>query len=1361
MAEALLNRHIAVIDGTSAQRNSIRHVSDLRSLPFVVLLGEPGIGKSTVFGLEASREGTRVLKVRELLNGSRPANDKTLYLDALDEYRIDGQPSDKVHDLAQAIDSVQAPRWRLSCRSEDWRKSADIAPIQRTTAGEPIIVAQLLPLDREEAGAILAALGEDDPETFLTKADALGASGFVENPLSLKLLRKAIAQSGAWPKTRFDLFQTSILGLAYERSSERARIRRSAPESIIQAAGEACLVLLVSGARAVWRSNDEPPDQGSRRDYVTGHELQLDNSLLRDVLDTALFRGEGDSFEPMHRTVAEFLGAQVLAKTVTGSRDNAAFPLSRALALISDEGKPPTELRGLYAWFAAHLAKLGDQVGARHLIELDAVTVLAYGDAAVFETEARRSILRNLDRDDPYFNSSDVGATALGGLAGEDISDDLAAMLAEQAGNSHRLLTALEALSTGHPVASVRPFLRSIALDSARPEWQRWRAADAWLNGAVDMTAALRELFDVLASEPTSGSREALRAHIAEKLPTAALSKSEIRSILADFSRLPEDNMMGRLFGLSQKLQAEPRQDLFDEPLSVWLSRRDSHHGHLIELGDLLDQALAALIHSTPTAPADQLWQWIQNARESLFENLRDRSSKAVAEWLEDVPGREVALFQTILAQDDLTSGPWTVGNYYIVATGRRPSRDIVEDVLESAKAGPSRVRAKRLIAIAVEIARSPEADVEAYWKTYDCILTIRGVKRLLLHLTKEPIPQWRRSQRRRALARERQEKRNKRDNIKRMAPILANLRVGQQPGYLDWAAQHYFAQRDSGDRQPTGIGRIRRFADSATIDAILVGWEYLVTRDPRVDAAALGTSEASGSRYYVEWAVIAGLDRCLEKDGSLDLAKTSVVIAIIVIKAGWIIRETKRRERLVRWAIDRLNLNPAVGASQLFAFWEAALDGGSVQLRGIEEISSGTAGAGAIGLVTERLLTTRPELPEDVLRSLVRAGAKHLETRTLLALAEQMLANPAVTGSVRSIWSFVAFALDANGHGQQFLAGHRGVEAGPLFRLIDDLIEPLNGVVDDENRMHREFITVCLLGQLSSPEDQWHSGVVEERNQQSRIVMRSINWLGSVPTFQATKILDDLVENEEISVWRPSLRHARAQQARLRRDQNFRHPTPTEIHAALAGGPPINAMDLRAVVLEELGRLQGELRAGSNTSWKRYWNLSSAGRPTTPLVENQCRDHLLDRLNDRLRPYKVVAALAEARRPEETRADMLVLSGAGRNLPIEVKRHFHSAIWTAASTQLQGYSAAEGADGFGIYLVFWFGNNVSPTPVRPDRNDGPRSAQEMQSMLVGDLVPDLRARTDVIVFDVSDPQAPVASARKARKVRPNCPPRR
>jgi hypothetical protein len=116
-----IDRRVKVIDGEGNDDRSIERVSDLRAMPFVVLLGEPGIGKSTVLVREAANEGAFVITVRELMTGAEARPNASLFLDALDEYRTDGGTEDKVHTLANAIAKCDPPRWRLTCRSEDWR----------------------------------------------------------------------------------------------------------------------------------------------------------------------------------------------------------------------------------------------------------------------------------------------------------------------------------------------------------------------------------------------------------------------------------------------------------------------------------------------------------------------------------------------------------------------------------------------------------------------------------------------------------------------------------------------------------------------------------------------------------------------------------------------------------------------------------------------------------------------------------------------------------------------------------------------------------------------------------------------------------------------------------------------------------------------------------------------------------------------------------------------------------------------------------------------------------------------------------------------------------------------------------------
>src|SRR5450830_1895041 len=61
-----------------------------------------------------------------------------------------------------------------------------------------------------------------------------------------------------------------------------------------------------------------------------------------------------------------------------------------------------------------------------------------------------------------------------------------------------------------------------------------------------------------------------------------------------------------------------------------------------------------------------------------------------------------------------------------------------------------------------------------------------------------------------------------------------------------------------------------------------------------------------------------------------------------------------------------------------------------------------------------------------------------------------------------------------------------------------------------------------------------------------------------------------------------------------------------------------------------------------------------------------------------------------------------------------------------------------KGADGHGIYLVFWFGSEYKQTPPVPKTQEKPDTAMKMEAILYDRLPEVLRLRTEVIVFNVS-----------------------
>lgn len=1330
MQYAAIDRRVQV---TLKGETKVVRVSELRDRPYLVLLGEPGIGKSSVLEKEAVDEGGTVLTCRQAMNGSSLAGHSTAYLDALDEYRTSGDRKDKVYQLASAIGAVPGLRWRLTCRAEDWRNAADLAAVQRVSQGAEIVVAHLLPLDEEEAAAVLLALGETDPSEFIRQARLRAAEAFLESPLSLKLLRSALESAGGrWPATRFELYSMAVLQLAHEWDVQRETDPRPAPSQIIEIAGTLDLYLLVTSARGLWRSNAARP--AGVRDLVPIFELPVDRNLANQTLDTALFRGEAGVFEPIHRTVAEFLAAGALARAVHGGDGRPAYPLSRALALIAaPDGRAPSELRGLYAWFAAHLGKLGDEEGSLRLIKSDAATVLAYGDAAAFSSGARRVLLHSLDRDDPFFQSSiRSGSTALGGLAGEDLVDDFVAILTGKGTNSDLLGTVYSALSEGPVIPRIEATLRTIAFDASRPLWQRWRAAEMVVRYGSDPVSSRRSVLEDLKRMPINNDQLAMRARMMAKLPATELEVGEIRELIWDFANLPrpkhrdqDDTGTSDIYRLGFELRENPRPDIFDEPLLP--KPEGAHRGHLDGLRRVIFGSLAAAIRVTHDLSAARLRRWLENAREHRWENYDNEVGEAIGNWL-DQPGerRDVELFKELLLSDDPNEGPWMVGNRYLTLARREPGTDVFDFVLtEALTAKPGKTR-KRLMAIAAHTVHYRRVDPQAHWRMLDALEGEPSSNKLIQMLVSSPLRGWRLEQLRSRVDEAKKTEKAKKANVGKLRAALPRIAIGDPGEFaaLHWGADQYFRGLNE-DGGP--MVAIEEFSDAPTASAIAEGLvQFGLRGEMSVDASALGRAEAKNVSYNVETVVAAGLHIAIRSGRIDELSNVPLDVALVALRQNW--RDDKLEPSIKDFGLARLGHDPTAGAGTLLDYWQAALDEGDEELDGWHLLLD-SAGRELVRHAVPALLRSRPDLPPRALANAIHLASIHAPEQ-LGAIAASARRSNWLGAEALPVWNFVSLALDPNAvlgtvDEAVLRAGLTGAD-GELVKLLQELsADPLK----------LDLTRVRLIGANSPPDpNDWRKS-----SSNSGIVRAAIKRLGGSSEVTSGSYLNELLSEAPLDAWAAELRHALSEHQRLRRDLEFQKPTISQISDALAGTKPVNPKDLQAVAVEELRRYQSTLRTAQDTPWKSFWNTDQYGSATQPRIENQCRDRLFELLGARMETYGVTAVLPEARRGEETRVDVLILSHVGMNLPIEVKRGHNTELWTAPSTQLRGYAADERAHGFGIYLVFWFGREF-PLPAREDGGEKPITAGALEAQLIADLPDDLRGTVEVVVLDVSLP---------------------
>src|SRR5205814_7457121 len=139
-------------------------------------------------------------------------------------------------------------------------------------------------------------------------------------------------------------------------------------------------------------------------------EMLPNAKAARAIFSSKLFHSVGLSrAKPIHRVIAEYLGARWLARQVPTARAQ-----RRLLAQLHGSGGVPASLRGLHAWLAYH-----SPVMAERVISADPYGVLRYGETAALTPHLADCLfdaLCVLAEDDPYFRAADWDSKTAAGL---------------------------------------------------------------------------------------------------------------------------------------------------------------------------------------------------------------------------------------------------------------------------------------------------------------------------------------------------------------------------------------------------------------------------------------------------------------------------------------------------------------------------------------------------------------------------------------------------------------------------------------------------------------------------------------------------------------------------------------------------------------------------------------------------------------------------------------------------------------------------------------------------------------------------------------------------------------------------------
>ena len=239
---------------------------------------------------------------------------------------------------------------------------------------------------------------------------------------------------------------------------------------------------------------------------------------------------------------------------------------------------------------------------------------------------------------------------------------------------------------------------------------------------------------------------------------------------------------------------------------------------------------------------------------------------------------------------------------------------------------------------------------------------------------------------------------------------------------------------------------------------------------------------------------------------------------------------------------------------------------------------------------------------------------------------------------------------------------------------------------------------------------------------------------LAAKPGADASAALEALTSDPRLAVWRDALARARDRQRVVRRDAGYRHPDVDRIRRTLENGQPANAGDLAALVVTRLRGVADEIGGSNTDDWKQYWNLDRYGRPQSGSEgdpetavarpapgrpETACRDTLLSRLRDRLRPPWTRSPKGSMR---TTGARTFASRAVASTFPVEVKKSSHRDLWSAMRSQLMTRLHDRPCDGRAWHLsgVLVRGGQRRSAPQRPSPAERGRARRTPDRVAVG-----------------------------------------
>ncbi len=1332
----------------------------------IVILGEPGMGKTLLMKKLGSAPDWVYFRATTFLRQQENSIQESfqLIIDGLDEVAAmeDGDP---LHNMLKKLVACGNPRFIISCRVAEWRGATARIDIEEHYGHTPIQLS-LVPLTKEEATEILIA---NDVGTYKAKEsiDQLCSSGletFFQNPLNLEFIASTLKKQSNLPETTADLLNYATIALCQEPNEIHvdSLLTMLSKEEVLDVAGCLMATMLLAGKEGISQTHDVSGtfklSEISDLTNVEKAKAVLSSRLFQILQDPSVTSEDPVFFIPLHRKVAEFLGARWLATQIEKT-DNSNRVARRLLGLISASGGVPASLRGLHAW----LPKFSPEPLGPKVIAQDPYGILRYGDGDHLTVGQACQIiqdLRQLALYDPFFRYDWREALSIKGLAHIELVNEIRAVVRNPDEPPQLRSLLLDAIRGDEIAVKMIPDLQNIVMDATREFAEREKASVALMqidDPMIDWPSELRRLSALSDNEsnrlviqliPKIGIdrfneeqiAEAVVAHVG--IPNRESDDNSFTSYksLRDLeTNIPDKRIKALLIQLTRIVSK------FRDSETWWLTEYDRGSRRLTRFTRYLVSSL--LKHDSRSVQPEQLWNWIRVLWSGQESDIHSTLSEC--ELIADndrlrIGIQRLALF-TPGAEDYFQLKHMHLRDF-CQSFGISP--DDAQVHLSNLVERNDPAERRRWCAL-VNICRSADDKIPKHIQKIARPYA-EGDPELIDLLTKKPnLSDWEKKHRQQQRNLERRKKKNIADARKHYSLHIDEIRSGELQWILQPAQAYFGMFRDlETDCEPSE--RISKWLGDDICQASLIGFEAVLNRSDLPSTNQIVEGYANSRVWYFAFPMLAAAGQRFLSGNNFEDMPTELVISLAILAEHESSILSEKFSGLLQILNVQLQQNCQSYETYLRQKFELMLTANVSHIPGLYQFLREDTERPLSTQLSLEWLNSFPNLPRKITNELVDCiiSAPNSEREQAWGELSEIVGNRldeliAIGQSNQDesdleeekIWRSAQFLINfetAVNHIPDITEENKDW----LWSLTNKLCD---------NHYHQIYQTIPVTveqlkwivvkfrkfwprvgrpgGVMTGVTNPWDA---------AELLVRSIFQIAKDPSDEAALALSELREMP-IDSYTNHVLSAIAQNRRSQIEASFKSPTISQIKAVLTDGRPGSPSDVQSIVLEELSELQGRLRGHPLNPVNNFY--SDEG---VPRHENECRDQMLIAMGKL--PYNIQFP-AEFTMPQGKRSD-IAFTFDEFVIPLETKGQWHRNVWAAATDQLDRYYCKTSKSASkGIYVVFWFGKNVPPGKrIKPPPNGGqrPESPEDMRVALQARIPLERQTDIEVVVLDVT-----------------------